>query len=86
MTMTLTDISKMSEAEIVAMLEIDPAKSLEFVNAKISEFESTHKMSTKEMLRLYKPDSGKVDSWIQEWHDLFVMQRDLTEENGCSKV
>ncbi|MBX9722122.1 MAG: hypothetical protein K2X81_12050 [Candidatus Obscuribacterales bacterium] len=86
MTMTLTDISKLSEAEIASMLELDPAKSLEFVKAKIAEFETERKISTNDMLRLYKPDSGKVESWIQEWHDLFVMQRDLTEENACSQV
>jgi hypothetical protein len=87
MSLTLTDISKMSECEIASMLELDPAKALEFVTIKLSEFEAEHQMSTKDMLRQYNPDKAKVEDWMEDWHDLVVMQLDLIDDkNARTKV
>ncbi len=82
MSLTLTDISKMSGQEIAAMLELDERKALAFIEAKLQEFEQKYGMSTKEMLCKYNPDGVEFADWIEDWHDLVDMQSDLLADNA----
>ena len=86
MSLTLTDLSKMSEPGIAAMLEFDNQKALEFVSNKIAEFESKYVMSTEQMLKQYNPDDSRVEGWMEDWHDLAVMRTDLISDNVRTKV
>lgn len=76
MSITIEKAVEISEKQINEMLEMDCAKALTFINEQLKLFETKYGITTSAMLQQYS-DNGIIDSYIQDWHDLVVMKKDL---------
>ena len=78
MSITLANVSKMSEADIAAMLDFDTDRSIAFIESKLKAFEHKYGMTTIQMRRKYK-DNVEAEPWVQDWLEYYVMLKDLRE-------
>jgi hypothetical protein len=82
--MTLNELSTMTDQEVERGLELDPAKAIENIKARLGEFEAKYKIPTTEMVaKTDVEDYCCTDT--KEWLWLYAALREL-EANPSPSV
>ncbi len=84
MPITLENAAELKEEQVLSMLELDSTKALAFVEEEIKLMEEKHGFSTAEMLKKYETACGNIESWLEDWHDLVIMRKDLHQNNDTN--